>query len=231
MANLLPANPPTQDKDRQGYNRSARNLRNIVYKDDLSICLTSRTESPTHGHLTPYFVFLPELTSISQQILSMAQAQLGCFKVPRSGVLKADLPTHANLHQSVRDVMQRLGQNTLYDGLLRGLLDIDTGVLWRHNRFIYDPGNVADNNMPSVAWGKFSYLTLNITVWITVNLWAATPLLREICTIFKPHCYVIRLGNRSSYSTGFRQKNWWPLKMSYCILKFLIVLNKSSHWA
>ena len=166
MPNPQPAAPAatTRDKDRKGYVRNKRVEADTKYKHDLCVCLTSRTESITTGHLTPYFVLLPELTSISNNYLEMAQALSKCFKVPRSGVQVHDLPIHSGQDATdpvVNPVLLRLKQSKMYQCLLKALSDIDSGVRFLHGVFVYDPRNITYANRQTVTnFSKFNYLTL-----------------------------------------------------------------------
>ena len=157
-----PVDTPTSDRKRK--ERHDRDNKSDTY--DMYVCLTSRPESETTGYLTPYLVVFPELTSISETNLSMAQAVLGCFLVPRSGDQKDNLPSISNDDALIDPVVVRLQNSPLYRALHLGLEAITLGVLWQDNGFQFDPGAVTYANMVNVdAHGKFNCMYfLYITV-------------------------------------------------------------------
>ena len=184
----IPAAATTQDPPVHGQKRKERDEEEITHQFDMYVCLTSRTRSPTTGHLTPYFVVLPEMPRVSTRVGDMAQSTLGCFLVPQSGDKQVNLPSISTVDPTVNAVFTRLRATHLYSAILVALDQLGTGVVWQNNKFHFHPTQVTYAQMvPVQNVCEFNYLTnsSHLTVLIVQNAAAKRA---ESCNF--PQCLV-----------------------------------------
>lgn len=146
------APPATTDKDVGGVKRKARDVDHILYQHDMFVCITSRSESHITGHKSPFYVVLPELTSISNRIGTMAQASMGGFMLPRKPELRdVGLPDITVADALVDPVYAGIRASKEYRALHASLQQLDSGLVWYNNRFHFHPNQVDYSNMAPVT--------------------------------------------------------------------------------